>query len=108
MEVYVYPMIFFVDDKVPIEIKLMSDKKYVPLYLKLLASGSEKKRDIRLVILGKKGSGKTSFLKRLLKEDINTIRMVTSTDGISIQRTRCNVNSDDGKWNKFDGMIFTI
>ncbi|CAG2195215.1 unnamed protein product [Mytilus edulis] len=90
------------DDKVPIEIKLMSDKKYVPLYLKLLESGSEKKRDIRLVILGKKGSGKTSFLKRLLREDINTIRTVTSTDGISIHRTRCNVNSDDSIWNKFD------
>ncbi|VDI80209.1 Hypothetical predicted protein [Mytilus galloprovincialis] len=92
------------NDKVPIEIKLMSDKKYVPLYLKLLESGSEKKRDIRLVILGKKGSGKTSFLKRLLREDINTIRMVTSTDGISIHRTRCNVNSDDSIWNKFDGI----
>lgn len=108
MEVYGYPMIFFVDDKVPIEIKLMADKKYVPLYLKLLESGSEKKRDIRLVILGEKGSGKTSFLKRLLREDITTIRMVTSTDGISIHRTRCNINSDDSIWNKFDGMIFTL
>ena len=58
----------FVDYKVPTEIKLMADKRSVPLCLKLLESGSEKKRDIRLVIVGKKGAGKTSLVKRLFNE----------------------------------------
>lgn len=51
---------------VPIEIKLMSDKKPVPLYLNLLKSGSEKKRVIRLVIVGKKGSGKNILTKEIV------------------------------------------
>ncbi|CAG2228377.1 unnamed protein product [Mytilus edulis] len=42
------------DDEVPNEIKLMTDKRSVELYLKLLESGSEKKRDIRLVVVGKR------------------------------------------------------
>ncbi|XP_063412157.1 uncharacterized protein LOC134694963 [Mytilus trossulus] len=90
------------DDKVPIEIKLMSDKKYVPLYLKLLESGSEKKKDIRLVIVGKKGAGKTSLLKRLFGEKIHNKEM-TSTNGIEIHRIRCNANCDDGEWYKLEG-----
>ncbi|VDI17148.1 Hypothetical predicted protein, partial [Mytilus galloprovincialis] len=90
------------DDKVPVEIRLMSNRKYVPLYLKLLESGSEKKRDIRLVIVGKKGTGKTSLLKRLFGEKINN-RKLTSTNGIEIHRTRCKANSDDGIWHRIVG-----
>ncbi|VDI67110.1 Hypothetical predicted protein [Mytilus galloprovincialis] len=93
----------FADDKVPIEIRQMSNKKYVPLYLKLLESGSEKKRDIRLVIVGKKGTGKTSLLKRLFREDINNSEL-TSTNGIEIHRIRCKANYDDGIWYKLDGI----
>ncbi|XP_076082619.1 uncharacterized protein LOC143053718 [Mytilus galloprovincialis] len=87
---------------IPTEIKLLSDKKYVPVYLKLLESGSEKKREIRLVIVGKKGTGKTSLLKRLFGEEINN-GQVTSTNGIEIHRIRCKANSDDGIWKKLDG-----
>ncbi|XP_071144486.1 uncharacterized protein [Mytilus edulis] len=78
----------------------MADKKVVPLYLKLLESGSEKKRDIRLVVVGKKGAGKTSFVKRLFSEEITD---VTSTNGIEIHRIKCKTMSDDGIWDKFDG-----
>ncbi|XP_071141466.1 uncharacterized protein [Mytilus edulis] len=88
------------DDMVPTEIKLMADKRSVPLYLKLLESGSEKKRDIRLVIVGKKGAGKTSLIKRLFSEE-NT--NVTSTNGIEIHTIKCKAMSDDGIWNKLDG-----
>lgn len=90
---------------IPIEIKLMSDKKYIPLYLNLLKSGSEKKRDIRLVIVGKKGSGKTSLVKRLFEEEIEE---VPSTNGIDIHRIRCKANSDDGIWNKLEGITFCL
>lgn len=81
----------------------MSDKKFVPLYLKLLESGSEKKRDIRLVIVGKKGTGKTSLLKRLLGEDMHN-RRVSSTNAIEIHKIRCKAN--DGEWYKLDGKYF--
>ncbi|XP_052075286.1 uncharacterized protein LOC127712721 isoform X3 [Mytilus californianus] len=89
-----------IDDMVPTEIKLMADKRSVPLYLKLLESGSEKKRDIRLVIVGKKGAGKTSLIKRLFSEE-NTD--VTSTNGIEIHTIKCKAMTDDGIWNKLDG-----
>ncbi|XP_076108705.1 uncharacterized protein LOC143076733 [Mytilus galloprovincialis] len=85
---------------VPTEIKLMADKRSVPLYLKLLESGSEKKRDIRLVIVGKKGAGKTSLIRRLFSEE-NTD--VTSTNGIEIHKIKCKAMTDDGIWNKLDG-----
>lgn len=100
--------IFFVDDVVPIEIKLMSDKKSVPLYLNLLESGFEEKRDIRLVIVGKKGSGKTSLVKRLFGVDKSEIPEVTSTNGIEIHRIRCDANTDAGIWNILDGKIFKL
>ncbi|CAG2236180.1 unnamed protein product [Mytilus edulis] len=86
--------------EVPTEIRLMTDKRSVELYLKLLESGSEKKRDIRLVVVGKKGAGKTSLIKRLFGED-NTD--VTSTNGIEIHKIKCKAMSDDGIWNKLDG-----
>ncbi|XP_052096685.1 uncharacterized protein LOC127731862 isoform X2 [Mytilus californianus] len=87
-------------DMVPTEIKLMADKRSIDLYLKLLESGSEKKKDIRLVVVGKKGAGKTSLIKRLFSEE-NTD--VTSTNGIEIHTIKCKAMSDDGIWNKLDG-----
>lgn len=95
LHIFILKTLLFVEDKVSIEIRQMSNKKYVPLYLKLLESGSEKKRDIRLVIVGKKGTGKTSLLKRLFREEIN-YRELTSTNGIEIHRIRCKANYDDG------------
>ncbi|CAC5414722.1 unnamed protein product [Mytilus coruscus] len=88
------------DDIVPTEMKLMADKRSVLLYLKLLESGSEKKRDIRLVIVGKKGAGKTSLIKRLFSEDNID---VTSTNGIEIHTIKCKAMSDDGIWKKSEG-----
>ncbi|CAC5425650.1 unnamed protein product [Mytilus coruscus] len=93
------------EDEVPTEIKLMTDKRSIDVYLKLLESGSEKKRDIRLVVVGKKGAGKTSLIKRLFGED-NTD--VTSTNGIEIHKIKCKAMSDDGIWNKLDGMMFKV
>ncbi|XP_063406206.1 uncharacterized protein LOC134690160 [Mytilus trossulus] len=105
------------DNKVPTEIELMADKRSVPLYLKLLESGSEKKRDIRLVIVGKKGAGKTSLVNRLFKEGKKTggpssflKRLfgrnnadVTSTNGIEIHVIKCKAKFGDSIWNKLEG-----
>ncbi|XP_071144053.1 uncharacterized protein [Mytilus edulis] len=93
------------DEMVPTEIKVMADKRSIDLYLKLLESGSEKKRDIRLVVVGKKGAGKTSLIRRLFGEDITD---VTSTNGIEIHKIKCKAMSDDGIWNKLDGMMLII
>ncbi|XP_076084623.1 uncharacterized protein LOC143055372 [Mytilus galloprovincialis] len=89
-----------IDDVVPTEIKSMTDKQSVPLYLHLLESGSEKKRDIRLVVVGKKEAGKTSLLRRLFSEGIEDVH---STNGIEIHTITCKTKSDDGIWNKSDG-----
>lgn len=94
---------YIVDDEVPIEIRLLTDKKYVPLYLQLLESGSEKKRDIRLVIVGKKGAGKTSLVKRLFGEVEGDI---PSTNGIEIHRIKCKTKSNSSNWKKIDGKVF--
>ncbi|CAG2237690.1 unnamed protein product [Mytilus edulis] len=90
-------------DVVPTEIKSMTDKQSVPLYLHLLESGSEKKRDIRLVVVGKKEAGKTSLLRRLFSEGIEDVH---STNGIEIHTITCKTKSDDGIWNKSDGMMY--
>ncbi|OPL33259.1 hypothetical protein AM593_04634, partial [Mytilus galloprovincialis] len=91
------------DDIVPAEIRLMADKKSVPLYMKLLESGSEKKRDIRIVLVGQKETGKTSLLKRLFGDDKSMMGEIDSTNGIEIHRITCKANNDDGIWNKLDG-----
>ncbi|XP_071143283.1 uncharacterized protein [Mytilus edulis] len=105
------------DNIVPTEIKLMTDKRSVPVYLKLLESGFEKKRDVRLVIVGKKGAGKTSFIKRLFndgKRDTGLTSFfkrklgghkvgVTSTNGIEIHAMKCKTKAGDCIWNKLEG-----
>ncbi|CAG2244045.1 unnamed protein product [Mytilus edulis] len=107
----------FEDNEVPTEIELMADKRSVPLYLKLLESGSEKKRDIRLVIVGKKGAGKTSLVNRLFKEGKKDGGLtslfkrlfgrnnadVTSTNGIEIHVIKCKAEFGDSIWNKLEG-----
>ncbi|XP_071138471.1 uncharacterized protein [Mytilus edulis] len=83
---------------VPTEIEQMKDKESVPLYLKLLESGSEKKRDIRLVVVGRKGAGKTSLIKRLFQES----GIATKTNGIEIHQMRCKADLNDGIWTKIN------
>ncbi|CAG2245377.1 unnamed protein product [Mytilus edulis] len=47
------------------------------------------------MIVGKESVGKTSLLRRLLKD--NTAG-VSSTDGVDIVVNRCKINIEDGKW----------
>ncbi|XP_076083285.1 uncharacterized protein LOC143054241 [Mytilus galloprovincialis] len=105
-----------IDNKVPTEIEVMTYRKSLTLYLKLLESGSEKKRDIRLVIVGMKGAGKTSLVNRLFKEGKKDGGLtsffkrlfgknnadVTSTNGIEIHVTKCKATSGDSVWNKLE------
>lgn len=63
-------------------------------YLRILKDGKERRYFIKIFILGKKGVGKTSLMRRLLREEINDVQ---STDGIDIVK-RCKVRVHDGKW----------
>lgn len=55
----------------------------------------EKRYFVKIMIVGKESAGKTSLLRRLLKDKIKD---VTSTDGINIVVHRCKINIDNGKW----------
>ncbi|CAC5393339.1 unnamed protein product [Mytilus coruscus] len=73
------------------------DEESINIYLKALETGSEQRRDINLVIVGKKGVGKTSLVRRLFGENI---RDVKSTNGIEIHRRRCRISLNNWEWNK--------
>lgn len=74
------------------------DQHSIDIYLRALKSGSEKRRDINLVIVGKKGAGKTSLVHRLFGEDFANLE---STNGIEIHRRQCKIKSDE--WTKIGG-----
>lgn len=50
---------------------------------------------VRIMIVGKESVGKTSLLRRLLKD---STAGVSSTDGVDIVVNRCKINIEDGKW----------
>ncbi|VDI65598.1 Hypothetical predicted protein [Mytilus galloprovincialis] len=74
---------------------LRMDNESIEIYKKALESGSEIKHDIRIIIVGKKGAGKTSLVRNLLKENLDN---VDSTNGIDIHVKRCKIRTADGKW----------
>ncbi|XP_076087664.1 uncharacterized protein LOC143058085 [Mytilus galloprovincialis] len=63
-------------------------------YFKILKEGNEKRYYIKIMLLGKQGVGKSTLLKNLLQEPIDS---VTPTDGIDIAQ-RCKVNIENGEW----------
>ncbi|XP_076080554.1 uncharacterized protein LOC143051544 isoform X2 [Mytilus galloprovincialis] len=84
------------DSKIPEQIKKM-DHESIAIYLNALESGSERRRDINLIIVGKKSVGKTSLVRRLFGEEVQSVK---STNGIEIHRRRCRINLSNWEWNK--------
>ncbi|XP_076081056.1 uncharacterized protein LOC143051963 [Mytilus galloprovincialis] len=84
------------DSKIPEQIKKM-DHESIDIYLNALESGSERRRDINLIIVGKKSVGKTSLVRRLFGEELQSVK---STNGIEIHRRRCRINLSNWEWNK--------
>ncbi|XP_063436869.1 ankyrin repeat and sterile alpha motif domain-containing protein 1B-like [Mytilus trossulus] len=84
------------DSKIPEQIKNM-DHESIDIYLNALESGSERRRDINLIIVGKKSVGKTSLVRRLFGEELQSVK---STNGIEIHRRRCRINLSNCEWNK--------
>lgn len=74
------------------------EKHSIDIYKKALKSGSEKKRNINLVIVGKKGAGKTSLVRRLFGKKFTNLK---STNGIEIHRRQCKIKSNE--WTKIRG-----
>lgn len=59
-----------------------------------IQSRYEVRKYVRIQVIGKDGVGKTSLVRRLLKQDLKD---VTSTDGIDISR-KCHIKESDGTW----------
>ena len=76
------------------------DHESIAIYLNALESGSERRRDINLIIVGKKSVGKTSLVRRLFGEELQSVK---STNGIEIHRRRCRINLSNCEWNKVLG-----
>lgn len=80
--------------EMPETIKKMSehDRKE---FLKATASGTAKRFNIRVMIVGKGQVGKTCLLRRLMNEQIGDVK---STDGLDISRRKCQIDIKTGEW----------
>lgn len=78
------------------------DTKSVERYLTILETGTEIRHDIRVIVVGKRGAGKTCLIRRLLCQDTSNVK---STNGIEIHVKKCNVRLSDGKWMFAEGNI---
>ncbi|WAR10009.1 CRADD-like protein [Mya arenaria] len=82
------------ETSVPDEIRTM-DMKSVDLYFRALKEGKEHVRDIRLMVIGHHGAGKTTLTERLMGKQF---RRVGSTNGIEIHLRQCQYNVATGIW----------
>ncbi|XP_060595065.1 uncharacterized protein LOC132749353 isoform X2 [Ruditapes philippinarum] len=73
------------------------DQSSIQLYMKLLDEGYEDVYNIRVIVVGHKGAGKTTLTKRLLNEDVY-IGKEESTNGIEVHVNRCKVALERGQW----------
>ncbi|VDI35533.1 Hypothetical predicted protein [Mytilus galloprovincialis] len=64
-------------------------------FLKATKSGTQKRYNIRVLIVGENSVGKTCLLRRLLNEPIDDVQ---STDGLDIERRKCQVDVETGEW----------
>ncbi|XP_053386594.1 uncharacterized protein LOC123538917 isoform X3 [Mercenaria mercenaria] len=85
---------------IPQEI-LRMDKRSIELYKEVLQGGYETVHNIRVMIVGHYGVGKTTLTKRLFKEYIN-INKQESTNGIDVHIRKCKVSLENGEWKMLD------
>lgn len=73
------------------------NKESIGVYKNALAEGKVQIHNIRVMIIGQLGVGKTTLTKRLIGEDVD-INQNESTDGIEVHINRCKVDVETGKW----------
>ncbi|XP_053378648.1 uncharacterized protein LOC128548218 [Mercenaria mercenaria] len=76
---------------------LNMDKESIDLYMKALQEGKVSVKNIRVMVVGHYGVGKTTLTKRLLGEPVK-ITERASTDGIDVHVDRCKISLKDGTW----------
>ncbi|XP_052245124.1 uncharacterized protein LOC127854166 isoform X2 [Dreissena polymorpha] len=81
-------------DKIPNAVKQLDDKG-IKLFFKALQDGEEEVKNIRLMVVGMFGVGKTSLVNNLIKDFRDKNITPLSTDGIDLHR--CQV-MEDGDW----------
>ncbi|KAL3887625.1 hypothetical protein ACJMK2_000021 [Sinanodonta woodiana] len=85
-----------VDPLLPVEILSMDDNS-IQLYQKALDAGMEKVYNIRVMVVGQFGVGKTTLIKRLLGQPVD-IAERKSTEGIDVHKHCCKISLDKGEW----------
>ncbi|KAL3878070.1 hypothetical protein ACJMK2_035703 [Sinanodonta woodiana] len=81
---------------IPVEILNMDDRS-IQLFKNALKDGKENVYSIRVMVVGHKGVGKTTLIKRLLGKDVN-ISERRSTEGIDVHLHFCDVSLSSHEW----------
>lgn len=89
---------------IPEEIKRL-DPKSIEKYCQLLQGKMAKRQHFRLVVVGPKGSGKTSLVRRILQQPLDKTSEVKSTNGIDIHILKCKIQTKSGKWIFMEGTL---
>ncbi|XP_053391112.1 uncharacterized protein LOC123546758, partial [Mercenaria mercenaria] len=77
---------------------LRMDENSISLYKKALMEGKQAINNIRVMIVGHCGVGKTTLTKRLFGETVDVNEDIASTDGIDVHMKRCKVRLTDANW----------
>ncbi|KAL3857706.1 hypothetical protein ACJMK2_012348 [Sinanodonta woodiana] len=75
------------------------DERFQMLYTEALAAGKEKIYNIRVMIVGHQGVGKTSLTQRLLGEQVKE-NQTESTEGIDVHTRCCQIDHATKKWTR--------
>ncbi|KAL3887957.1 hypothetical protein ACJMK2_000342 [Sinanodonta woodiana] len=73
------------------------DDNSIQLYKKALDAGMEKVYNIRVMVVGQFGVGKTTLIKRLLGQKVD-ISESKSTEGIDVHKHCSKISLDKGEW----------
>ncbi|KAK3577279.1 hypothetical protein CHS0354_008372 [Potamilus streckersoni] len=84
------------DPDIPLEI-LRMDEASLQIYKEALLDGKEKTYDIRVMVVGHYGVGKTALTKRLLGEEVDIFER-KSTEGIDVHVDCCRISLDTWEW----------
>ncbi|XP_045175217.2 uncharacterized protein LOC123536268 [Mercenaria mercenaria] len=77
------------------------NEKSIEIYKTALSEGSEAAHNIRVMVVGHFGVGKTTLTKRMFEENVYLGKQ-ESTEGIDVHVRKCKVSLEDGRWHVLD------